>query len=174
MRGGPSAPQLPGAPAGATLIFRAVLAIARAPLGNQRGRHQAAGSTFPVGPRRRLHSARFDPAGGRKPRGRGDAVRPDPFRFRSPTHRAAFGRCPARQNPRGSTVGPARGGWAAGFLPPPLAAGSSSKLGLHGATPTAQRANVNQAPATDLASVIALANELRAALVEKGLIRGTV
>ena len=51
-------------------------------------------------------------------------------------------------------------------------AGVSSKLGFHGATPTAQRANADQAEATDLASVITLANELRAALVEKGLIKG--
>lgn len=33
-------------------------------------------------------------------------------------------------------------------------------------------ADANQAEATELASVITLANELRAALVEKGLIRG--
>lgn len=39
--------------------------------------------------------------------------------------------------------------------------------------PTAQRANVNQAEAIDFANVISLANELRAALVEKGIIRGT-
>ena len=38
--------------------------------------------------------------------------------------------------------------------------------------PTGQQANANQAAATDLASVIALANELRAPLVEKGLIKG--
>jgi hypothetical protein len=49
---------------------------------------------------------------------------------------------------------------------------ASSKVGFHGATPTAQRANANRAAATDLASVINLANELRAALVEKGLIKG--
>jgi len=53
-----------------------------------------------------------------------------------------------------------------------LGAGVISKVGFHGATPTAQRANANQAAATDLASVITLANELRAALVEKGLIKG--
>ncbi len=53
-----------------------------------------------------------------------------------------------------------------------VGAGTSSKVGFHGATPTAQRANANQAEATDLASVITLANELRAALVEKGLIAG--
>jgi hypothetical protein len=52
--------------------------------------------------------------------------------------------------------------------------GSSTavKVGFHGATPTAQRANANQAEATDLPSVITLANEMRAALVEKGLIKG--
>jgi hypothetical protein len=49
---------------------------------------------------------------------------------------------------------------------------ASAKLGFHGATPIAQRANANQAEATDLASVIALANELRASLVEKGMIKG--
>jgi hypothetical protein len=46
-------------------------------------------------------------------------------------------------------------------------------IGLHGAAPTVQRANANQAVATDLASVITLANELRAALVEKGAIKGS-
>ena len=49
---------------------------------------------------------------------------------------------------------------------------TSSKVGFHGATPTAQRASANQAPATDLASVITLANELRGALVEKDLMNG--
>lgn len=49
---------------------------------------------------------------------------------------------------------------------------SSSKVGFHGAAPTAQRASADQAVATDLASVITLANELRATLVEKGLIQG--
>jgi len=53
-----------------------------------------------------------------------------------------------------------------------VGAGASAKVGFHGATPTAQRANSNQAAATDLASVITLANELRAALAEKGLIKG--
>jgi hypothetical protein len=53
-----------------------------------------------------------------------------------------------------------------------IGAGTSSKISFDGAAPTAQRANANQADATDLASVITLANELRAALVEKGLIRG--
>jgi len=53
-----------------------------------------------------------------------------------------------------------------------LGASTGSKVGFHGAAPTAQRANANQAVATDLASVITLANELRAALVEKGLIKG--
>ncbi len=53
-----------------------------------------------------------------------------------------------------------------------VGAGTSSKVGFHGSTPTAQRANANQAAATDLDSVITLANELRAALVEKGLIKG--
>jgi hypothetical protein len=51
-------------------------------------------------------------------------------------------------------------------------ASTAAKIGFHGAAPTAQRANANQAVATDLASVITLANELRAALVEKGLVKG--
>jgi hypothetical protein len=55
-----------------------------------------------------------------------------------------------------------------------IGAGTSARVGFHGATPTAQRANANQAAATDLASVITLANELRAALVEKGLVKGGV
>jgi len=55
-----------------------------------------------------------------------------------------------------------------------VGAGASAKVGLHGATPTAQRANANQAAATDLATVITLANQLRAALVEKGIINGGV
>lgn len=53
-----------------------------------------------------------------------------------------------------------------------VGANASAKVGFHGATPTAQRANANQAEATDLATVITLANELRAALIEKGLIKG--
>ncbi|MDO8349475.1 MAG: hypothetical protein Q7T30_04530 [Planctomycetota bacterium] len=52
-----------------------------------------------------------------------------------------------------------------------VGAGASSKVGFHGVAPTAQRANPNQAEAADLASVITLANELRAVLIEKGLIR---
>lgn len=54
-----------------------------------------------------------------------------------------------------------------------VGASASGKVGFHGATPTVRRANANQAEATDLASVITLANELRAALVEKGLIKGS-
>ncbi|HRK23250.1 MAG TPA: hypothetical protein PLX06_15630, partial [Fimbriimonadaceae bacterium] len=53
-----------------------------------------------------------------------------------------------------------------------LGGSAAAKVGFHGAAPTAQRANADQAVATDLASVITLANELRAALVEKGLIKG--
>jgi len=55
-----------------------------------------------------------------------------------------------------------------------VGADTSAKVGFHGATPTGQRAGAYQAVATDLASVITLANELRAALVEKGLIKGGV
>ncbi|MDA7618733.1 hypothetical protein N8703_05460 [Verrucomicrobia bacterium] len=40
--------------------------------------------------------------------------------------------------------------------------------------PTGEMAGTDQAVATGLASVITLANELRAALVEKGLIKGGV
>ena len=46
------------------------------------------------------------------------------------------------------------------------------RVGFHGPTPTAPRANLEQAASTDLASVITLANELRAALVEKGVDQG--
>lgn len=46
-------------------------------------------------------------------------------------------------------------------------------VGFHGVTATAQRASASQAIATDAASVIVLANELRAALVAKGLIKGS-
>lgn len=53
-----------------------------------------------------------------------------------------------------------------------VGAAMTSKVGFHGAAPSAQRANANQVTATDIASVITLANELRAALVEKGLIKG--
>lgn len=55
----------------------------------------------------------------------------------------------------------------------PIGAGTSSKVGFHGAAPTSRRANADQAAATDLASVITLANELRAALIEKRLIKGS-
>lgn len=50
------------------------------------------------------------------------------------------------------------------------------KLGFHGAAPTSQRAHAAQAAVAaggTLAEVIALANELRAALVEKGIIKGS-
>ena len=53
-----------------------------------------------------------------------------------------------------------------------IGAGTSAKVGFHGAAPVGQRASADQAVATDLASVIVLANELRAVLVEKGLIKG--
>ena len=54
--------------------------------------------------------------------------------------------------------------------------GTVQKLGFFGAIPTIQRANANQAKLAEdaqLAQVIALVNELREALVEKGLIRGS-
>jgi hypothetical protein len=53
-----------------------------------------------------------------------------------------------------------------------VGAGTSAKVGFYGAAPVNQRASADQAVAADLASVIVLANELRAALVEKGLIKG--
>lgn len=53
-----------------------------------------------------------------------------------------------------------------------MGAAASSKVGFHGATPTAQRASANQSAATDLVSVITLATELRTALVKKGLMQG--
>ena len=53
-----------------------------------------------------------------------------------------------------------------------VGAAASSKLGFHGAAPTVQRANRNQAAATDLAKGITLANEMGAKLVEKSMIKG--
>jgi len=53
-----------------------------------------------------------------------------------------------------------------------IGSGTSSKIGFHGAAPTARRANASQAVATDLASVSTLASALGAALVEKGLMKG--
>lgn len=50
--------------------------------------------------------------------------------------------------------------------------GASAKVGFHRSTPTAQRVSADQAVAPDLASVILLASELRAVLLEKGLIKG--
>ncbi len=67
-----------------------------------------------------------------------------------------------------------------------VGATAAEKLGFHGATPTVQRAKAEQAavvttaPTTSAygfteaqaASIITLLNELRAALVEKGIIKG--
>lgn len=50
---------------------------------------------------------------------------------------------------------------------------STEKLSFYGTTPVTQRANASQAAATDAASVIVLANELRSALVALGLIKGS-
>jgi hypothetical protein len=75
-----------------------------------------------------------------------------------------------------------------------VGAGTSAKIGFHGTAPTAQRANANQAAVTyfsqtisspptqaqvqavndGLAAVATLLNEVRAAAVEKGLIKGGV
>lgn len=54
--------------------------------------------------------------------------------------------------------------------------GTVQKLGFFGATPTAQRSGAVQAKLADdatLPQAIALINELREALVEKGLIKGS-
>ena len=54
--------------------------------------------------------------------------------------------------------------------------GTVQKLGFFGVAPTVQRANANQAKleaSAQLAQVIVLVNELREALVEKGLIKGS-
>ncbi len=50
---------------------------------------------------------------------------------------------------------------------------TSEAVSFYGVTPVAQRANASQAVATDAASVIVLANELRAALVALGAIKGS-
>ena len=53
---------------------------------------------------------------------------------------------------------------------------SEQKLGFYGAEPTPQRANEQQARLTDnatFAQVVSLVNELRDALVEKGIIKGS-
>ncbi len=54
-----------------------------------------------------------------------------------------------------------------------VGANASAKVGFHGPTPTVQRANAGQAAAADRATVITLANELPAAVVEKGVIKGS-
>lgn len=54
--------------------------------------------------------------------------------------------------------------------------GTVQKLGFFGVAPTVQRVNANQAKlenSAQLALVIVLVNELREALVEKGLIKGS-
>lgn len=48
----------------------------------------------------------------------------------------------------------------------------TDKVAFYGGTPIARRASANQAVATDLASVVVLANELRAALMALNLIKG--
>ena len=53
--------------------------------------------------------------------------------------------------------------------------GTEQKLGFFGAEPTPQRANADQARLADgatLAAAVKLINELRDALVEKGIIKG--
>jgi len=54
--------------------------------------------------------------------------------------------------------------------------GTVQKLGFFGAIPTVQRANAAQAALAEdatLAQAVALVNELRDALVEKGLVKGS-
>lgn len=54
--------------------------------------------------------------------------------------------------------------------------GTVQKLGFFGATPTVQRKNAAQAKLAESATtaqIVALVNELREALVEKGLIKGS-
>lgn len=78
----------------------------------------------------------------------------------------------------------------AGFDPDGWCAGQSttSKVGFHGATPVVQRSGASQAAVSNTASttttpagyatttqanaIVTLVNELRAALVEKGIIAG--
>jgi hypothetical protein len=48
----------------------------------------------------------------------------------------------------------------------------TEKVSLYGVTPVAQRANASQAVATDAGTTMVLANELRAALVALGAIKG--
>lgn len=74
-----------------------------------------------------------------------------------------------------------------------VGANASAKVGFHGAAPTAQRANANQAAVTyasqtisdppmqaqvqaindGLVAAITLLNEIRAAVVEKGVVKGS-
>lgn len=53
-----------------------------------------------------------------------------------------------------------------------IAQTTSDKIGFYGVTPVVQPASANQAVATDAASVIVLANQLRADLLALGLIKG--
>ena len=50
---------------------------------------------------------------------------------------------------------------------------ANQKIGVYGTAPVAQRGNASQAAATDATTVITLANELRAALVALGWIKGS-
>lgn len=53
-----------------------------------------------------------------------------------------------------------------------VCAGASAEIGFEGAVPPAERVSGSQVAATDLTSVVTLANEMRAALVENGLVNG--
>ena len=50
---------------------------------------------------------------------------------------------------------------------------TTDKLGFYGTTPVVQRASASQAVATDAPSNLVLTNEIRAALVALGLIKGS-
>jgi hypothetical protein len=54
------------------------------------------------------------------------------------------------------------------------ATGDIIEVALRGVLPTNQLAGTDQAIATDLASVVALANSMRTALISNGLIKGSV
>lgn len=58
---------------------------------------------------------------------------------------------------------------AAGYK---IGTATSQKVGFFAATPVVQQASANQAAATDATTVITLANALRTALVNLGLIKG--
>lgn len=54
-----------------------------------------------------------------------------------------------------------------------LGEAATEKIGFHGKAPVAQRANAAQAAASDPATTMALANEIRTVLVNLGLMKGS-